>query len=93
MMAFFRRVCNVPESKFRGYIHIHPHLDHIKAEEYWSSVSRIPITQFYKTYRKPNKSSQGKRNSLPFGVFDIYIMDINLFLNITGWARGIFSSY
>ncbi len=93
MIAFFRRVCDVPESKLHGYIHIHPHLDAKKAEDYWSAISGIPLTQFYKTYNKINKSSQGKKDTLPYGVFDIYIMDVKLFLKITGWARGIFSAY
>lgn len=93
MMAFFRQVCQVSESKFRGYIHIHPHLNHKYAELYWSSISDIPLTQFFKTYRKPNKSSQNKKDSLPNGVFDIYVLDTKLFLKISGWARGVFSSY
>jgi hypothetical protein len=93
MMTFFRRICNVPEKKFRGYIHIHPTLDYRSAEIYWSSVSGIPLTQFFKTYRKPNKSSSNKKNSLPKGVMDIYVLDSNLFLTIQGWTRGIFSSY
>ncbi|MGI9027424.1 MAG: helix-turn-helix domain-containing protein [Candidatus Saccharimonadales bacterium] len=93
MMAFFRIVCEVPENKFRGYIHIHPHLDAPTAENYWSSISGIPLTQFFKTYTKPNKSSQNKKDSLPYGVFDIYVMDTRLFYRITGWAQGIFSSY
>ena len=93
MMAFFRRVCEVPESKFRGYIHIHPHLNHKEAEEYWSAISDIPLDQFFKTYRKPNKSSQNKKDSLPNGVLDVYVLDTQLFLKITGWAKGIFSSY
>lgn len=93
MMYYFRHVCNVPERKFRGYIHIHPHLDYKKAEIYWSSVTNIPLSQFFKTYRIPNKSSQNKKDTLPNGVCDIYVLDTKLFLKITGWARGIFSSY
>jgi transposase-like protein len=93
MMAFFRRVCEVPEGKLRGYIHIHPHLDHIVAEKYWSDVTGIPLDQFFKTYTKPNKSSQNKKDTLPYGVLDIYVLDTKLFLKITGWARGIFTSY
>lgn len=93
MMAFFRRVCDVPEQKFRGYIHIHPHLNHEAAEKYWSTVSGIPCEQFFKTYRKPNKSSKNKKDSLPYGVFDIYVLDSKLFLKISGWAQGIFRSY
>lgn len=93
MMAFFRDICEVPEAKFRGYIHIHPHLDHKNAERYWSEISEIPLKQFFKTYRKPNKSSQGKKNSLPCGTCDIYVMDTKLFFQIMGWAEGIFSAY
>ena len=43
--------------------------------------------------RKPNKSSQGKKNTLPYGTFDIYVLDAQLFLKIIGWTRGIFASY
>jgi len=57
MMAFFRRVCDVPEKKFRGYIHIHLHLDHKKAEKYWASETGIDLSQFFKTYRKICKIS------------------------------------
>lgn len=91
MMQFFRTICNVPESKFRGYIHIHPDLGHQEAERYWSAVAGIPIEQFFKTYRKPNKSSQNKKHSLPYGVLDIYVLDTALFLKISGWAQGVFS--
>lgn len=90
MMKFFREVCEVPEHKFRGYIHIHPHLNSIKAETYWSNVSLIPNDQFFKTYRKKNISSKGKRDSLPHGVMDVYVMDTELFLKILGWVNGIF---
>ena len=88
-MNFFRNVCDVPEEKFRGYIHIHPHLDVRRAERYWSDVSRIPLKQFFKTYCKPNKSSQNKKDSLPFGTFDIYICNTELFLKIQGWTKAI----
>src|SRR5205085_871476 len=49
MMLFLRKVCCVPEHKFRGIIHIHPHMDAIAALRFWSEQSDIPIKQFYKT--------------------------------------------
>lgn len=91
MMQFFRLVCKVPESKFRGHIHIHPHLDYRKAELYWSKTAGIPLAQFFKTYTKQNKSSTNKKNTLPHGVMDIYVMNSALFLKISGWSQGIFS--
>ncbi|MCK5044450.1 hypothetical protein KAR26_01820 [Candidatus Parcubacteria bacterium] len=89
MMRFFKDICRVPEKKLKGYIHIHHHLDVKKSEDYWSSISKIPLSQFYKTYRKPNKGSQNKKDSLPFGTFDITICDTKLFLKIQGWINGI----
>lgn len=89
MMKFFRNICRVPKKKFRGHIHIHENLDIKKAENYWSVVSEIPLSQFFKTYNKPNKSSKGKKNSLPFGTFSIYVCDTELFLKIKGWIEGV----
>lgn len=92
MMRYFRKSCKVPEDKFRGYIHIHDSLDHIAAEKYWSRVSNIKLNKFYKTYRKPNPSSKGLRQTLPYGVLDIYVADYRLFLKIKGWTKGIYHS-
>lgn len=93
MMEYFRRLCKVPEEKFRGHIHIHPHLDHKRAESYWSAVAGIPPSQFYKTYRKVSRASKQKKDTLPFGTFDIYICSTKLFLKIYGWVQGIFKAY
>lgn len=93
MMFFFRTICKVPDDKFRGQIHIHPHQDYITAEKYWSSISKIPLKQFFKTYRKTNKVSKQKKDSLPYGTFDIYICNTELFLKICGWVKGVYSHY
>ncbi|MEX0877761.1 MAG: hypothetical protein WDZ40_02750 [Candidatus Spechtbacterales bacterium] len=89
IVKFFREVCNVPTDKLIGRIHIHPHLDFKKAEGYWSNVSGIPLTQFYKTYRKPNKSSKNKKDTLPHGTFDIIICNTELFLKLQGWREKL----
>lgn len=95
MMHFFRKICKVPENKFRGHIHIHPHLSTKNAEKFWSKISKIPLLQFYKTYNKPNKASNPlhKRDSLPNGTFDIYVCSTELFLKICGWSQGVFTKY
>lgn len=91
MMRYFRESCQVSEDKLRGYIHIHDSLDHLAAEVYWADISNIPIANFYKTYRKPNPSSKGLRQTLPYGVFDIYVADVTLFLKIQGWTKALYS--
>lgn len=92
MMAFFRRVCDVPEEKFRGYIHIHPHLNVSRAEEYWSTIMHIPKRHFFKTYQKVSSASKQLRDTLPYGTLDIYVCNTELFLKIQGWAAGIFAA-
>lgn len=89
MMRFFKDICGISNKKFRGHIHIHPHLDTKRAEHYWSSISGIPPAQFYKTYQKTNKASKNKKDTLLFGTFNIIICDTELFLKIYGWIKGI----
>ncbi|MDD4804616.1 MAG: helix-turn-helix domain containing protein [Candidatus Pacebacteria bacterium] len=89
IMRFFREVCNVPESKFRGHIHLHSHLNVNSAIKYWSMITKIPPQQFYKTYCVPSISSKGKMDSLPNGTLDIHVCNVELFLKIMGWIRGI----
>lgn len=89
MMRFFKEICLVEESKFRGHIHTYSHLDAKLAENYWSEISGIPKKQFYKTYIKPSIASKGKRDKLPFGTFDIYVCSTELFLQIIGQIEKI----
>lgn len=89
MMRFFREICKVPKEKFHGAVHIHPHLDKDKSEQFWSRVSRIPISQFHKTQLGISKASKQKRDTLPFGTFCIVICDARLKSKIQGWINGI----
>ncbi|MFH1841297.1 MAG: hypothetical protein ABH800_00825 [Candidatus Nealsonbacteria bacterium] len=93
MMRFFRKCCKVPESKFRGHIHIHPHLDEKKALKYWHNISGIPINQFFKTSTQQSKKSKNKKDTLPFGTFNITICNTELFLKIKGWIEKICEIY
>jgi len=89
MMRFFREVCKVPEDKFRGHIHTFAHADIKKTEKYWADIAGIPLAQLYKTYTKPSAASLQKRNTLPYGTFDISVCDTKLFLTIMGWIEKV----
>lgn len=90
MMRFYKEIGEVPDLKFRGHIFLHPHLDSSKAEEYWSKISGIPLSQFNKTTMQHNRASKGKKDSLPLGTFAITVHDTNLYLRIMGWLEGIY---
>jgi hypothetical protein len=91
MMRFFREVCDVKETKFRGILHIHPHLDVEAALRFWSSVTGIPVSQFYKTQLAVSKASVHHRaDRLPNGTFRINISDTRLCCKLKGWIRGMY---
>lgn len=89
MMQFFKKVCSVPAEKFRGAVHIHPHLDREEAKKFWSKASGIPLSQFHKTQIAVSRASKNKRDTLPFGTFSIVICDTRLQSKIKGWIKGI----
>lgn len=92
IMEFFKRTCGVPIEKFRGHIHLHPHLNDEIAKKYWSKISGIPIDNFYKTTKQQSKASKGKKDTLPFGTLNIHICNTELFLKIKGWIEGIYQN-
>lgn len=89
MMLFFRKVCGVPPSKFRGVVHIHPHLDGEKAMRFWSKTSGISLRQFHNVQFAISKASKHKRDTLPLGTFRIVISDTRLQSRIKGWITGM----
>lgn len=89
IMEFFRKVCKVPESKFRGRVNIHPHLDIKRAERYWSQISSISTKLFHKPLIAVSRSSQGKKDNLPYGTFRVVVSDVILCSRIKGWIKGL----
>ena len=93
MMNFFRNICNIPEERFRAHIHTFAHCDIIQAENYWSKVSGIPLTQFYKTYQKQSSASLNKRDTLPLGTVQIYVHEKDFFYRMMGWIDYLKKNY
>lgn len=93
MMNFFRNVCNIHEERFRAHIHTFAHCDTIQAEHYWSKVSGIPLTQFYKTYQKQSSASLNKRDTLPLGTVQIYVHEKDFFYRMMGWIDYLKKNY
>ncbi len=88
MMRFFREVCGVKEDRFKGHIHIHS-VDVVEqAEKYWSKVTGVPLSQFFKTYVIKSKASKNIRKTLQYGTLDIGVGDTKLLLKILGWIEG-----
>lgn len=87
MMRWFRRICKIPENKFRIALHIHELHNEIKLKKYWSELTGISIQQFHKTQIKPS-TLKHRRNLLYNGTCTIRINNRNLFRKIKGWKLG-----
>lgn len=53
-LSLFRKGFSPDENKFRALIHLHEYHNDIIQKEFWSKITKIPITQFYKSYNKSN---------------------------------------
>lgn len=87
MMRWFREICKVSEDSFRVCLHIHGLHCRKKIENYWSDITRVPQSQFYKTQVKPTSLRQ-RRNKLYNGTCAVRIYNKDLFRRIKGWRLG-----
>lgn len=92
MMKWLRKICKVPEKKFK--IHIHMHNLHSRKDiiEYWSKITKVPLSQFYRPYIKLTSLGQ-RKNILYNGTCSIIVHDKNLFRKIMGWKLGLQSYF
>ena len=90
MMDWLREFCKVPEVKFRGSLYLHDNLDEKKAKRFWSKLTKIPLSQFTRTYIVKNNPHRLRKTKHPSGVFRIRVSDVNLHRKIMGWISGIF---
>ncbi|MFA6572117.1 MAG: hypothetical protein WCT77_12880 [Bacteroidota bacterium] len=87
MMRWFREVCKVSEDKIKIALHIHALHCRKDMHNFWSEITEIPLTQFYKTQIKPTSLGQ-RKNKLYNGTCAIIVYDKNLFRRMNGWKLG-----
>lgn len=88
MMRWFRKICKVPEAKFRIALQIMVLHDKTEIEKFWSKITRVSLANFNKTIIK-HTSIKGKRRPSYMGTCSIRISDKNLFRKIMGWKLGV----
>jgi len=92
MTGWFRKICKVPERKFRIKLYIHSLHCRKDIEKYWSELTNIPLDQFQKTQIKPT-SLRHRKHSLYNGTCAIRISNKDLFRRIKGWRLGILDQF
>ncbi|MDP2864360.1 MAG: hypothetical protein Q8N73_01715 [bacterium] len=92
MMGWFRKICKVPEEKFRVALNIHTLHCRKDVENYWSKITQVPLNQFQKTYIKPT-SLKHRRNKLYNGTCNIVVCNKDLFRKIKGWKLAFLEKF
>lgn len=73
----FRKSFDLNEKKFRALIHLHEYHDVEKQLKFWSNITKIPISQFNKSYLKKN-TGKNKKENYP-GCVSIRYSDIRIY--------------
>lgn len=90
MMNWFSDFCGVPRNKFRGSLYIHDDLNEEKVKKFWSKLTKIPLSQFTKSYIAENNKKRLRNKKHENGIFRIKVSNANLHRKIMGWVDGIF---
>lgn len=89
MMQWLRVVCEVPDNKFRIHLRVHPNVNHDEAKKYWSKITGVPLSQFFKVTTKVSESGGQRPNQLPFGIATINVCDTSLTYKVRGWIEAL----
>lgn len=75
-LSLLRFGFEIDEAKFRALVHLHSYHNDENQKMFWSKITQIPISQFYKSYQKPNTGKR-KRDGYP-GCIAISYYDVRI---------------
>lgn len=87
-LKLFRTSFNLDDKKFRCLVHIHEYHDDGKIKKYWSDLTKIPVTQFSKSYLKPHTKKRIRDNYN--GTISIRYYDYKIALEL-GFIYNMFA--
>lgn len=84
-LFLFRNGFPLEEHKFRALIHIHEYHNDKKTKGFWSQITKIPLSQFTKSYLKPHtgkNTKPGYKGSISIRYYDYKIaLELNSIYN------------
>lgn len=72
-LSLLRMSFVLDEEKFRALVHIHEYHNRDEVLNFWSEITKIPLSKFYKCYLKPHTGKRKRDNymgSLHISYFD-----------------------
>lgn len=89
-VKLLRSAFNLDERKFRILMHLHEYHDEVKQKEFWSKITKIPKSQFTKTYWKPHTKKR-KRENYP-GCIRVSYYDAHIARQLHAWYNSFAKS-
>lgn len=87
-LALLRAGFNIDESKFRVCVHLHEYHNTKSTLQFWSDITKIPLSQFIKPFRKEHT---GKRIRNGYnGCAAITYMDVKIARELLTMAEAFF---
>ena len=79
-LRLFRSSFEIDESKFHCLIHVHEYHNDQEEKQYWSDITNIPLSQFFRSYHKPHTGKRKKTNY--HGTISVRYYDAKIALKI-----------
>ena len=86
-LRFLREVCGVAEPRLRALLYIYEGQNAEEIRRYWSRLTRIPETQFIKSYVSKFRIDRARQRVLFCGVFHVRYNDKRLLQQILSWIQ------
>ncbi|MEK9167187.1 MAG: hypothetical protein AAB613_00370 [Patescibacteria group bacterium] len=83
-LRFLRIVCGISESRLKALIHLYPDHDEEELLNFWSKVTNMPRTSFYRSFIHVGKVGTYKRRS-QYGTLALSYADKRLLNTILVW--------
>lgn len=83
-IRFLREICGVHPSRLHATLHVYPDHNISSLKKYWSDITKIPLTHFYKPYVHQNTKGSYKKKS-QYGTLAIVYSDSKLLEVINAW--------
>lgn len=90
-LGLFRLSFDVDERKFRVCVHLHDYHNERKQLQFWSKITKIPLSQFMRPYRKPHTGKQ-IRDGYP-GCAQVRYGDVAVAREVAAVARAFLRRY
>lgn len=84
-LSLLRKNFDINESKFRVLVHLHDYHSESRQLQFWAKVTKIPLSQFIKPYRKGNTGKRTRKNYQ--GCISLRYHDVRIARQVQAVAR------